>query len=81
MRSETCVFRLEPLEPVPTVISVGVRFSDERGATYSGSLPPFSVSFQDLFLPVCAFAVLAIADAADRTTLCAGRGLWFPVCQ
>ncbi|CDJ42483.1 hypothetical protein, conserved [Eimeria tenella] len=48
------ILKLEPLEPVPTVISVGVRFSDERGATYSGSLPPFSVSFQDLFLPVCA---------------------------
>ncbi|KAL8442373.1 hypothetical protein Emed_007312 [Eimeria media] len=45
---------LEPLEPVPASLRVGVRFSDANGAAYSGSLESFTVSFQDLFLPVCA---------------------------
>lgn len=44
--------RLEPLEPVPASINVSVRFNDAKGNTYRGSLEAFSVSFQDLFLPV-----------------------------
>ncbi|KAL8272406.1 hypothetical protein Esti_003696 [Eimeria stiedai] len=48
------ILKLEPLEPVPASLRVGVRFSDANGAAYSGSLESFTVSFQDLFLPVCA---------------------------
>ncbi|OEH75953.1 hypothetical protein cyc_01208 [Cyclospora cayetanensis] len=46
------ILKLLPVEPVPAVFSVGLRFSDSQGAAYSGSLQPFAVSFQDLFLPV-----------------------------
>ncbi|KAL8454979.1 hypothetical protein Emag_001182 [Eimeria magna] len=51
---------LEPLEPVPASLRVGVRFSDANGAAYSGSLEPFTVSFQDLFLPVSRVATAKI---------------------
>ncbi|CDJ56750.1 hypothetical protein, conserved [Eimeria maxima] len=48
------ILKLEPIEPEPTVFSVETHFTDSRGTTYTGSLSPFSVSFQDLFLPICA---------------------------
>ncbi|KAL8440586.1 hypothetical protein Efla_006864 [Eimeria flavescens] len=48
------ILKLQPLEPIPASLQVAVRFSDASGAAYRGALEPFSVSFQDLFLPVCA---------------------------
>ncbi|PFH36141.1 hypothetical protein BESB_043330 [Besnoitia besnoiti] len=48
------VLKLQPRQPVPASIAVDVRFNDVTGALFFGELETFSVSFQDLFLPVCA---------------------------
>eukprot|EP00743_Colponemidia_sp_Colp-15_P012014 GILK01013542.1.p1 GENE.GILK01013542.1~~GILK01013542.1.p1 ORF type:complete len:1095 (-),score=184.93 GILK01013542.1:17-3301(-) len=44
--------RVQPLSPEPTSFDVSVVFNDIHGQTYTGMLEPFSVKFQDLFLPV-----------------------------
>ncbi|XP_026194013.1 uncharacterized protein LOC113147484 [Cyclospora cayetanensis] len=62
------ILKLLPVEPVPAVFSVGLRFSDSQGAAYSGSLQPFAVSFQDLFLPVH----VGLAALTFLWRLCAG---------
>ncbi|KEP61388.1 UNVERIFIED_CONTAM: hypothetical protein HHA_320550 [Hammondia hammondi] len=48
------VLKLQPQQPVPASVAVDVRFNDATGALFFGQLETFSVSFQDLFLPVCA---------------------------
>ncbi|RQX67530.1 hypothetical protein TGCAST_320550 [Toxoplasma gondii CAST] len=48
------VLKLQPQQPVPASVAVDVRFNDATGSLFFGQLETFSVSFQDLFLPVCA---------------------------
>ncbi|CBZ50503.1 conserved hypothetical protein [Neospora caninum Liverpool] len=61
------VLKLQPQQPVPASIAVDVRFSDAAGALFYGQLETFSVSFQDLFLPILEFDRDTVQDMIEMT--------------